>query len=55
MIVIPMDTPGIKVMRSLSVFGYDDAPHGHGDVVFDNVRLPLENILLGEGNYPHHG
>lgn len=48
-IVIPADAPGITIERSLSVFGYDDAPHGHGEVVFENVRVPVSNILLGEG------
>lgn len=49
-ILIPMDTPGIKVLRHLTVMGYDDAPHGHAEVVFDQVRIPAENsVLLGEG------
>lgn len=47
--LVPADTPGITVKRMLSVFGYDDAPHGHGHLIFDNVRVPEANMVLGPG------
>jgi len=48
-ILVPLDTPGVRIERMLSVYGYDHAPHGHGEVVLENVRVPVENLILGEG------
>ena len=49
MVLVPLDTPGVRIVRALKVFGFDHAPHGHAEIIYENVRVAVENILLGEG------